>query len=78
MAAQASQQEEFAIKLQKDSDAYKEVVFHLKMGLQGHPCSDIHVWAVGKLLVTLVSWIWPALLHPRQPTGIPPLSPLSV
>ncbi len=41
-----SSSEDFAVKLAKDSDLYREVVYALKMGLGGHPCSDIHVWSI--------------------------------
>jgi hypothetical protein len=42
----ASGNDDFAVLLDKESDVYKEVVYQLKMGLNGHPASDIHVWQV--------------------------------
>ncbi|GMI06883.1 hypothetical protein TrRE_jg4655 [Triparma retinervis] len=34
------------VLLDKNSDTYKEVCYDLKLGLQGHPASDIHIWQI--------------------------------
>lgn len=34
------------VLLDKESATYKEVLYQLKLGLQGNPCSDVQIWQV--------------------------------